>query len=150
MKIIKKTLIVALVAFVLIQFYRPEKNNAEYRNVAAFEAKTQVTPEIKTILEQTCYDCHSDKTEYPWYAEVSPFSLMIADHVEDGMKHLNFSKWDSYNDKKKDHKLDEVIEEVEEGKMPEDGYALIHGDLSPEEKEAIMNWGRKARANLDL
>lgn len=150
MNIIKKILLVALVAFVLMQFYRPEKNNAEYRNVAAFETETQVTPKIRTILEQKCYDCHSDKTEYPWYAEVSPFSLMIADHIEDGTKHLNFSKWNTYKDKKKDHKLDEVIEEVEEGKMPEDGYALIHGDLSTEEKEAIMAWGSKARANYDL
>lgn len=145
MKIIKKILIVALVALVLLQFYRPEKNDAEYRDVASFETETKPTAEIKTILENKCYNCHSNKTEYPWYAEVAPFSLLIADHVEEGSEHFNVSQWDSYDDKKKDHKLDELIEEVKEGEMPEKGFALIHGGISDEEKEALITWTQKVR-----
>ncbi|MFK7813548.1 MAG: heme-binding domain-containing protein [Maribacter sp.] len=145
MKNIKKILTLALVVLVLLQFYRPKKNDAEYRDVSSFEAETQPTPEIKTILESKCYDCHSNKTEYPWYAEIAPISILIADHVEEGNEHFNVSKWDSYEAKKKDHKLDELIEEVEEGEMPEKGYALIHGGISDQEKEALISWTQKTR-----
>lgn len=150
MKILKKILLVALGALILLQFYRPEKNLAEYQDVASFETETQPTPEIKTILENKCYDCHSNKTEYPWYAEVAPFSILVADHVEEGNEHFNVSQWDSYDDKKKDHKLDELIEEVEEGHMPEDSYTWIHGGISEDEKQDLMDWAKLARTNYDI
>jgi len=114
MKIFKKIMLVLLIALIALQFYRPEKNDATYRDVAAFETETKPSAAVKTILENKCYDCHSNKTEYPWYAEISPISLLIADHVEEGNEHFNVSAWESYTDKKKDHKLDELIEEVEE------------------------------------
>tara|TARA_R110002051_G_scaffold201145_1_gene267894 strand:- start:859 stop:1326 length:468 start_codon:yes stop_codon:yes gene_type:complete len=147
MKILKKVLIVLLVALVLIQFYRPEKNAAEYRDVASFETETKPSPEIKAILENNCYDCHSNKTEYPWYAEVAPISFVIADHVEEGNEHFNVSQWDTYSLKKKDHKLDELIEEVQEGEMPENGYALIHGKMTEQEKGALIKWVNQVREN---
>ena len=150
MKIIKKILTVLLIALVLIQFYRPEKNDAEYREVASFEVETQPSAEVKAILESKCYDCHSNKTEYPWYAEVAPFSLLIADHVEEGNKHFNVSQWDSYDAKKRDHKLDELIEEVEEGHMPEDSYTWIHGGISETEKQALIDWAKQARTNYNI
>ncbi len=94
MKILKKILVGALMVLVFLQFYRPEKNDAEYRDVTSFEAETKPNTEIKTILDSKCYDCHSNKTEYPWYAEVAPFSLLIANHVEEGNEHFNVSQWD--------------------------------------------------------
>ncbi len=150
MKIVKKLLLALLVVFVLMQFYRPEKNEAPYRDVASFEADTKPTPEIKTILENKCYDCHSNKTEYPWYSEIAPMSYIIADHVEEGNEHFNVSAWDSYDTKKRDHKLDELIEEVEEGEMPEKGYQLLHGGFSEEEKEALIAWTRKVREQYQV
>ncbi|WP_394749869.1 heme-binding domain-containing protein [Spongiimicrobium salis] len=145
MKIVKKIAVVLLVLLIGLQLYRPEKNDAEYRDVAAFVADTQPTAEITAILETKCYDCHSDKTTYPWYAEVAPISLWIHDHVEEGNEHLNFSKWEGYSLKKKDHKLDELIEEVEEGEMPLSEYTWTHGNLSEEEKEALIQWTREVR-----
>ena len=145
MRIIKNILIIALVALVLLQFYRPEKNDAEFRDIASFEAETKPPAEIKAILERKCYDCHSNKTEYPWYAELAPASLLIADHIEEGNEHFNVSQWDNYDAKKRDHKLDELIEEVEEGHMPEDSYTWIHGGISEAEKAALMAWATKAR-----
>ncbi len=150
MKILKRVLIVLLIALVLLQFYRPEKNESEYREVASFETETQPSSEVKALLEGKCYDCHSNKTDYPWYAEVAPISLLIADHVEEGNEHFNVSEWDSYDAKKRDHKLDELIEEVEEGEMPEKGYALIHGGITEEEKATLISWAQNARKNYAL
>lgn len=150
MKIIKKILVTLLIALVLIQFYRPDKNNAEYRNVTAFETETEPNKAVVAILENNCYDCHSDKTIYPWYAQIAPVSYWLNDHIEDGSKHFNVSKWESYSDKKKDHKLDELIEEVEEAKMPLDSYTWLHGSITETEKEAIITWAKKARTNYNI
>ncbi|WP_452224306.1 heme-binding domain-containing protein [Lacinutrix chionoecetis] len=150
MKIVKKILVVLLIAFVLIQFYRPEKNHVEVREVAAFEAETHMDANIRSIMENNCYSCHSNKTDYPWYAEVAPVSFWLNDHIEEGNEHFNVSQWETYSDKKKDHKLDELIEEVEEGEMPLDSYTWTHGSITEAEKEAIITWAKKARENYDL
>ena len=146
MKIIKKILTVALILLILLQLWRPEKNSAEYRDVKAFETETAVTQEVVAILETNCYDCHSNKTVYPWYAEIAPISIWIAGHVEEGNEHFNISEWASYSAKKKDHKLEELIEEVEEDHMPEEPYTWMHGTLSDNEKEQLYAWAKKARA----
>ncbi|WP_394970661.1 heme-binding domain-containing protein [uncultured Croceitalea sp.] len=148
MKILKKILVAALIILVVIQLWRPEKNNAEYREVAAFIADTKPSTEITTILESKCYDCHSNRTVYPWYAEVAPISLWIADHIEEGNEHFNVSKWSSYDLDKKGHKLDELIEEVEEGHMPEDAYTWLHGKLTENEKEQLIGWAKQARIEI--
>jgi len=147
MKIVKKILIVLLIALVLIQFYRPEKNNAELRDVAAFEAETNVDANIRIIMENNCYSCHSNKTDYPWYAEVAPVSYWLADHIVEGNKHFNVSQWATYSAKKKGHKLDELIEEVEEGEMPLESFTYLHGSITEAEKKAVIAWAKKAREN---
>ncbi|MDF0706041.1 MAG: heme-binding domain-containing protein [Bacteroidota bacterium] len=149
MKIVKKIAIALLVVLIGMQFYRPEKNTADGDYVATFEAETQPSAEVKQILKTACYDCHSANTEYPWYNNIAPVSYWLADHIEDGKKHLDFSDWANYDTKKKDHKLEEVIEEVKEGKMPLNEYTWTHGDakLSDEQISALVAWADAARAN---
>ena len=150
MKVIKKILLVLILALIVMQFIRPDKNNANTRGLTAFIEDTKPTKAVTTILEKYCYDCHSDKTTYPWYAEVTPVSLWINHHVEEGKEHFDVSNWSDYNLKKKDHKLDELIEEVEEGKMPLDSYSWLHGSISEEEKEILINWAKQVRAGYNL
>lgn len=135
---------------VLIQFYRPEKNNAEYRDVAVFESETKMPANIKAVFSNKCYDCHSNKTTYLWYVEIAPASFFIADHVQEGKEHFNVSQWESYNIKKKNHKLDELIEEVEANKMPLESYNLLHNGISETEKEDLIAWAKKARENYSV
>ncbi|RMB56355.1 cytochrome C [Dokdonia sinensis] len=150
MKFLRYFLIIGLIALGVIQFFRPEKNTGDYATITAFEAETNATAEVKAILKTNCYDCHSGVTEYPWYAEVAPISFWVDEHVEDGKKHFNVAAWDSYSLKKKDHKLDELIEEVEEGEMPLDAYTWLHGNMTSEEKEVLENWAKGVRAQLQL
>ena len=84
MKIVKKIAIALLVVLVGMQFFRPEKNQAEGDYVAAFVAETQPSPEVQGILKSACYDCHSANTNYPWYSNVAPISYWLADHIEEG------------------------------------------------------------------
>ncbi|WP_036386877.1 heme-binding domain-containing protein [Muricauda sp. MAR_2010_75] len=151
MKIVKKIAIALLVIFIGMQFFRPEKNQAEGDFVAAFETETQPNTEVKSILKSACYDCHSANTVYPWYNNIAPVSYWLADHIEEGKEHLNFSDWENYTIKKKDHKLEELVEEVEEGEMPLKEYTWTHYDarLDESQKNALMDWAKAARSNYE-
>ncbi len=135
----------ALAALVIMQFIRPDKNQGGYESIAAFEADTKPTKEIKEILQTNCYDCHSAETKYPWYAEIAPVSYWLADHIKHGKGHFNVSEWDSYSLKKKDHKLDELIEMVEKEEMPLDSYTWLHGDLTDEQSQLLVRWAQLVR-----
>lgn len=152
MKLLKTILVVLLVVFVGMQFVRPEKNIAD--KVAATDLIINEKPdmEVAVILKTACYDCHSDNTKYPWYAEVAPVSYWIADHVEEGKEHLNFSSWTLYSAKKKAHKMEELIEEVEEHEMPLDSYTWMHGEakLSEDQIKALNTWAGMLRAKYEL
>ncbi len=144
-KFFKIILILALVALVVIQFIRPDKNEAGYEGVEYFENETKLTPKMAALLRANCYDCHSNQTNYPWYAEIAPVNYWLADHVKDGKKHFNVSAWKKYSIKKKDHKLEELLEMVEEGEMPLDSYTWLHGNLSEEDTKLILQWATIAR-----
>ena len=152
MKILKKILIGLLVVLVVIQFFRPEKNIDESNHLEAFLQETQPPTEVAAIMKTACYDCHSNHTVYPWYAEVAPVSFWLNDHIEHGKGHLNFSEWATYSKKKRDHKLEELIEEVEEDEMPLQSYTWVHGDakLTNAQKEALYDWAKRMRTIYQL
>ncbi|WP_394750644.1 heme-binding domain-containing protein [Spongiimicrobium salis] len=152
MKIVKKILTGLLILLVALQFYRPDKNTSESDHMATFLSETNPPAEVQRILENSCYDCHSDHTTYPWYGHIAPVSYWLDDHIKHGKGNLNFSDWENYSRKEKDHKLEELEEEVEKGKMPIENYTLMHADtkLSQQQKEAIAAWVRQTRALYQL
>lgn len=147
MKILKKIGLLLLVVFIIAQFFGPEKNEGDISSVDAFFADTNPPENVKTILKTACLDCHSNHTLYPWYNNITPVNYWLDSHVEEGKEHFNISKWNDYSDKKKDHKLDELAEEVEEGHMPLPSYTWTHSDakLTAEQIEAIEAWVKTAR-----
>ena len=104
----------------------------------------KTSTEVETILQKACYDCHSNKTKWPWYSRVAPLSWWVIDHVEEGRDELNFSAWDSMSPKKRSKKLGELVEEVEEGEMPLPSYTLMHSEakLTPQEIKILADWAK--------
>ncbi len=147
MKLVKKIGLVLLIALVIAQFFGPEKNLGDVATIAAFEAETNPPEDIKLILKNACYDCHSDVTEYPWYNNITPVNYWMNHHVEEGKEHFNISKWAGNSIKRKDHKFEELIEEVEEGEMPLNSYTWTHGDakLSDAQVKALIDWAKNVR-----
>lgn len=152
MKILKKILVALLLVLIAMQFYRPDKNSAETDLKTAFLTETNPSAELQNIFESSCFDCHSNTTSYPWYNNIAPVSYWLADHIKDGKKHLNFSEWETYSAKKKDHKLEEVIEMVEEGEMPLQEYTWTHNEakLSEAQVAAVIDWAKKTRLLYQL
>lgn len=147
MKLGKKIGWASILLFVLMQFIRPEKNQDAGNHLQAFISETNPPQPVLSLLNNACMDCHSNNTNYPWYNEIAPVSYWIADHIKDGKSHLNFSEWEEYEVKRKDHKLEEVIETVEDGFMPLNEYTWTHqgARLTSEDKEAIVEWAKKTR-----
>jgi hypothetical protein len=142
-KAIKYILLTLLVLFILIQFYpRPEKNVVQGISENDISISHKTTLAVQQILVISCYDCHSDNTNYPFYSNIQPFAWWLGNHVKDGKKHLNFSQFGSYPADKQRKKLKEIIEEVEDGEMPLSSYILGHPEarLKANEKALLLTW----------
>jgi len=141
MKLFKKILLVLLIIFIVMQAFRPTKNlSANTEN--DISVSYVVPTEVKTILAKACNDCHSNKTEYPWYANIQPAAFWLNDHVVDGKRHMNFNEFNKYRIAKQYKKLEECIDEVKDGEMPLESYTLIHKNaiLTEAEKTTLTNW----------
>lgn len=141
---VKKILLALAAIFVLIQFYRPEKNFSVGVSVNAIERHYNVPQNVGSLLKTSCYDCHSNNTKYPWYNNVQPVAFWLNSHINDGKRHLNFDEFNSYPAEKKKKKLQEVAETIENGEMPLSSYSLIHSDakLSASDKQTLVDWAK--------
>ncbi len=147
----KKTLLtVFIIAIILMQFYRPAKNQSALMPATDLIVMTAPPKPVENLLKNACYDCHSNNTRYPWYANVAPVSYFLANHIEEGKEHLNFSVWDDYSPKRRDHKLEEIIEEVSERQMPIKSYTWLHGNakLSAEDIQTLTEWAKQLRVSV--
>lgn len=146
---IKKLLLVALLILVAIQFFKPERNNSA-DNTYDIRNSYEVPEEVNQILVSACNDCHTNNTRYPWYANIQPIAWILAEHVEDGKKHLNLSTFTKMPIAVQNHKLEETAEMVEEKEMPLASYTYLglHADakLSDAQREILVNW---AHAQMD-
>ncbi|WP_340074462.1 heme-binding domain-containing protein [Leptobacterium sp. I13] len=147
MQVIKKVLIGLLIVFIGMQFIRPEKNISDVMPATDIIISTKPPANIQSILRTSCYDCHSNHTNYPWYNNIAPVSYWLADHVKDGKKHLNFSEWGTYSPKRKAHKMEELIEEVKVHEMPLSSYLWMHQEskLTDVQIKALTDWAANLR-----
>lgn len=138
---------ILLILFIGIQFYKVEVKTTDAHPEDDLLKTNPASREIVSLLESACYDCHSEQTKFPWYNGISPIQWWLADHVNHGKKHLNFSAWGSYSAKKKQHKIDECIEMLQAGEMPLNSYTWTHADarLSDEQVGALIDWFGKVR-----
>lgn len=139
---IKKIFLVLVVVFGIAQFFNPEKNESIEVLESDFILNEKPNENIKAMLKNACYDCHSNHTNYPWYDRVTPINFWVQGHVDHGKGELNFSLWRTYSPKKKIHKLEECIEMIGEGDMPLESYTIMHGEakFNEAQKKTLINW----------
>ena len=146
---LKKLLIGLLVAFVLIQFIKPEKNISD-DNTYHVSTKYAVPEDVDKILKVACNDCHTNKTEYPWYVNIQPVAWWLNNHVVDGKRKYNLSTYTKMPIAVQNHKFEETIEMMEEKEMPLPSYTNFglhkEANLTDEQRQTIINW---AKAQMD-
>ena len=125
-----------LIALIGIQFVEVDHSNPP------ITGEIKVPDQVRIILKNSCYDCHSNETKWPWYSYIAPISWMIEDDVNEGRRHLNFSEWDKYNDQRREKKKKDIWEEVNSGDMPLKMYTYMHPNSSLDiaQKSVIEEW----------
>jgi len=139
---IKFTLWVILIILVAIQFVPVDKENPIGDRNSDFLIVTQAPEDVQLIMRNACYDCHSNETIWPWYSDFAPVSFVIANHVEEGREHLNFSNWGNYESSDHPSILKHMKKEINKNAMPLAGYVKLHAEanISEDGKVLIMDW----------
>lgn len=147
----KKILLGLVVVVVAIQFIpAPQKNDKSAFGEKDIQHVFGEDTSITALLERSCYDCHSNHSKYPWYSTAQPLAMWIDHHIQEGKEELNFSSFGDYSKKKQYHKLEELIEQIEEDEMPLVSYQIVHryAKLSDKEKEIIIHWANHCMNSL--
>jgi hypothetical protein len=151
MKWLKRAGLAVIILFVVAQVIRPSMTNPPVDESRTLPAKAQIRPEVYSILERSCNDCHSNKTRWPWYNQITPVNWYLARHVARGRRELNLSDWAGYDNRRATRKLDQICEEVKSGEMPMSSYLILHpsAELSEADKQALCDWATQERARLN-
>lgn len=148
MKIIKALLLLLAILFVVIQFFPSGLPENEVEDHRSLSNSGIAGDSIIVLLKNSCYDCHSNQTDFPWYSRVKPVAWFLSNHIKEGKEHLNFSEWQDYSTREKLGLIDDIAEETESGAMPLKSYLIIHRDAKLDEAEisALKKWGEQASA----
>jgi hypothetical protein len=151
-KKLRNIFLLLLAIFIIIQFFRPAKNIAPDATAYKNDISTvYIIPDsIHQLLKSSCYDCHSNNTQYPWYNNIQPVAWWLNNHVSNGKKALNFSEFATYPIRRKYNKLDGLVKEVQSGDMPLSSYTLIHryAILNPDQKKELIDWATILRDSI--
>lgn len=140
---LKKKIILGLAVILIgIQFFQPLRNQSDEVTASHIERVYAVPQNVKAILTQSCYDCHSNNTRYPWYSRIQPGAWYMARHIKKGKEELNFSTFGDYSARKQRNKFRAMAGQVKDGEMPLSSYTLIHRNavLSQDDKQVLINW----------
>ena len=148
---LKIIVLVSAVGLIGIQFFQIDKTNPPITESETLESTVAVPPDVALILGRSCNDCHTNKTVYPWYANIQPAGWFLKSHIDEGKQKLNLSKFNTFDAKRKTKKLEEICEEVESAAMPLPSYLYIHWDakLSESDKKALCDWTKTAASKIE-
>ncbi|TWW00822.1 cytochrome P460 family protein [Chitinophaga pinensis] len=119
----KKWIVIGLflvVVGIAIQFIRPGISNPPVTG------EIKVPDDVAQILRASCYDCHSNQTQLKWFDQIAPASWLVAQHIRDGRKILNFSNWDSLAAGDQKGNLFLSVNQAMFGEMPLASYTTFH------------------------
>ena len=143
-------LLAALGVFLLIQFLPSGRSNPPVDPARTIERTLTVPSEVKTILDRSCHNCHSNDTVWPWYAHVAPVSWLMVGDVNAAREDMNLSEWGDANADAQRDTLLEVCRQVKKAAMPLSSYTLLHREaaLSAADVTTLCNWSEQARKDL--
>lgn len=149
-KTAKLVLLVLGGLFVVIQFFRPDRDNPPEDPTRTLQATLSPPAAVEAILDRACADCHSNRTRWPWYTNIAPVSWFVADHVHEGRRELSFSRWADYKVDRQARKLAGMCREARSGDMPLGSYVIIHRDakLSKADVQTLCEWTAREHDRL--
>jgi len=126
----KKIVIVTILVLLLLQLIQPERNHGIAASDNDIFHAVETSDEVKKILITSCFDCHSNHSDYPWYTKPQPIRFWMDHHVDEGKEFLNLSEFKGLPIKKQIHKLEEIANWVKSEDMPLFSYTIIHSEAA--------------------
>jgi Haem-binding domain len=151
MKLYKKILLALLIVFIAIQFIQPAHNTSGQVLPTDITKTVNIPGKVLDIFKNSCYDCHSNSTRYPWYINIQPMGWVMARHIKNGKKNFNFSEFGAYSKRKQANKLRAIATTMKEHPMPLSSYTIMHTDakLSKENKDLITEWVANTKNSIN-
>ncbi|MDR2236115.1 MAG: heme-binding domain-containing protein [Chryseobacterium sp.] len=81
--------------------------------------------EVISILENSCFSCHSNEQHLNWYDKIAPVAWAVNKDVNRAREVLNFSEW-NYSADEHQGKMYAILNMMQSGKMPLHEYTLLH------------------------
>jgi hypothetical protein len=133
-----------VVAFAALQIANPPHQNPPVAPGHDALASNAPPSTIVTMLHNSCYDCHSFETRWPWYSYVAPVSWLVAKDIRAARAGLNFSEWPWDEPSRSRKRWRHIAEAVENGEMPLGNYTLMHREaiLTDQQKKELVEWAR--------
>lgn len=137
MKLIKKYFWIlvagAIGLFLLIQLIPFGHNRT---NPPVVSEPNWSSPAARALVKEHCFQCHSNETNWTWYANIAPGSWLIAYDVIEGRDQFNFSDWNN-----NPGELDEIIEVIQDGEMPPIQYWIFHPNskMDAQQKQELID-----------
>lgn len=110
----------------------------------------QIDPGVLVVIKRSCQNCHSERTEWPWYSHAAPISWLIERDVQGGRSQWNMSRWERYSVEDREQSLSKIGSMVRNRKMPLPQYLFLHPEakLSDADVDLIYRWSRSERKRM--
>jgi hypothetical protein len=151
-RIAKKTLLISVILFIALQFIRPVYNKNGQILTTDISNVITIPDTVLNVLKNACYDCHSNNTDYPWYSNIQPMAWIMAHHIKQAKKQLNFSDFGSYSQRRKISRLDGIANSIKDDIMPLKSYKIMHksAQLNTDEKSILIKWAQQSIDSLSV
>ncbi len=129
----KKVIVIGLCVFALLQLARPAIPSKPPT------AEVQAPPEVRRILDKSCYSCHSDERRLSWFDQIVPAYWLVRHDILTARKGLNFSTLGTAPAPAQKARLYEAVNMIQLGAMPLSDFLKLHPDakVTPEELAAL-------------
>jgi len=136
----KRRILIGIVVAVVVLFAVIQLIPYGHNNPPVIQEPAWDNPQTRDLAVRACYDCHSNQTVWPGYANIAPISWALQIDVDEARQQLNFSEWN-----RPQPGAAKAADDVQSGRMPSKSYVSSHpsANLTPEEKAALIQ-GLKA------
>jgi hypothetical protein len=132
----------------VIQLVQPRTSDPPNKRSRSLTADPEVPASVKSIMERSCYACHSNETKWPWYSRIAPVSWIIDRDVHAARQQLNLSEWISSPGAGEDNSdaIESICEALTGRSMPPKTFLLLHPEARPSKSEvsAVCSWADKS------
>jgi hypothetical protein len=115
-----KLAVAAVVAGAALQLVRPKIEQPPVT------AEIDAPAEVRAVLRNSCYNCHSNETRLSWFDQPVPAYWLVAHDVTEARKRLNFSEIGKLPAAAQRGMLFEAVNQIRLGAMPLPSYRQAH------------------------